>query len=265
MSPEIKPDSLLSIVTIHKGDEENLTFTLNSLNFLGPLKPHSELIVVNANHFNYEFYAGSFVRQEQFININSGIFHAMNFGLKKCRGKYVVFLNSGDSVSSEVDPELILNQLLEDSPWFVAKARRRTFPKLIKEEWFLPKSYLRFYLAINSYCHQSTFVRRHILCELGGFTEENSVADWEVSFNLYQIQKPIAVNTYWAEYAGLGNSDFPDMKVWSEDVSKSRTRSGIPVFGLSRIDFGLQKLISIILRIKNFKNRKNKLKALSPC
>ena len=265
MNPENKPVSLLSIVTIHKGDEENLALTLKSLDFLGPLKPHSELIVVNANHSNYDFYAGSFVRHEQFVNVNSGIFHAMNFGLKECRGKYVVFLNSGDSVSSEVDPGLILNQLLEESPWFVAKSRRRTFPKLIKGEWFFPKSYLRFYLAINSYCHQSTFVRRSILCELGGFNEENSVADWEVSFNLYQIQKPTVVNTYWAEYAGLGISDFPDMKVWSEDVSKSRIRSGTPAFGVSRIDLGLQKLISIILRIKNFKNRKNKLKALDLC
>ena len=265
MNLDIETDCLLSIVTIHKGNETNLEFTLNSLTHLGLLSQFSELILVNANPNHYGFNGENFARFEQFINVDSGIFNAMNFGLTQCKGKYVVFVNSGDAVSSKVNEYLIKTQLESDSKWFVAKSTRRDYLNGWKEDWFLPTSYLKFYFAVNSYCHQSTFVRRKVLCEMGGFREDNSVADWEVSLILHRIQKPSVVDTYWANFAGLGVSDFPNMKLWCRDVSNSRIRNGIHVVGCSPLDFGLQKLISIALRFKNYKKNKLRLKAVGSC
>jgi hypothetical protein len=257
MDPETKPQPLLSIVTIHKGDEESLIRTLNSMVHLGPLKEFTELIVVNANSYEYIFNDDSFLRYKQFVSINSGIFHAMNFGLEKSIGAYTVFVNSGDLISDQLDPNLILIHLKKRAIWFVAKSKRFNFRRKNLNDWILPKNYLKFYFAINSYCHQSTFVDRKHLALIGGFVESNSVADWEVSLNLHQIQKPEIVDTYWAEYAGNGFSDSPDMKVWAEDVSASRARSGLFVFGGVKVDRFFQRSIAWLLTVKNeiFQNK----------
>lgn len=251
MDPDTKPLPLLSIVTIHKGDEESLIRTLNSMVHLGPLKEFTELIIVNANSHECVFEDNSFLEYKQFISINSGIFHAMNFGLEKSIGKYTVFVNSGDLISSLLDPNLILIQLEKSKLWFVAKSKRYSFRRKDLNDWVPPKNYFKFYFAINSYCHQSTFVDRQHLALVGGFVESNSVADWEVSLNLRQIQKPEIVDTYWAEYAGNGFSDSPDMKIWAADVSASRVKSGLFVFGGMKLDLFAQRVIAWLLTIKN--------------
>ena len=92
-----KKSILLSIVTITKDDKNGLKDTINSING----NNFVELIVIDGSIkslINKEFLKKNtnlnhvkYLKQK-----TSGIFNAMNEGLKNAQGKYIIFMNGGD-------------------------------------------------------------------------------------------------------------------------------------------------------------------------
>jgi len=95
-------DSLLSVVTINKNNADGLTRTLVSL------KPYRnddrfEFIFVDAlSNDNSLAVAMSFYSDSEIIcEPDTGIYNAMNKGLRKAKGDYVIWINSGDELIAD--------------------------------------------------------------------------------------------------------------------------------------------------------------------
>ena len=110
---------------------------------------------------------------------DNGIYDAMNKGLAKAKGEYCLFLNAGDylkdrHVLSDVfvkkhDADLLIGRQLHVDE----KGRTSKSPKLHYEDFSMS-----FFLS-STLPHQSTFIRRSLLIDLGGYDEEYKVsADW---------------------------------------------------------------------------------------
>lgn len=109
---------------------------------------------------------------------DSGIYDAMNQGLRAARGTYVLFLNAGDrlyddgvlgdvasAVSVDPAPSLVYGDYFDEPLQAVLKS---------------PKRLSNFFLFRNTLCHQACFVRRSVMNALGGFdTSLTVVADYD--------------------------------------------------------------------------------------
>lgn len=246
----MKEEPLLSIITVHKGDFRNLENTLNSLKNLGDLQKYTELIVVNAHSDSFNFSCPNLFHYKQLLNVNQGIFNAMNVGLGIAAGKYVNFLNSGDTLLDEIDSFELLHALQEDFHWLIAQTLRNNPDSKEIVNWPPPRSQIRFLLAINSYCHQSTFISRMTLVQLGGLDESSTVSDWGMSVKLTALQAPFEINSKWALYQGSGFSDNPDWAIWAKDVSHARRLARGPILNNAKFDLRLQQVIASVLKLK---------------
>lgn len=92
---------LISIITVIKGDVTNLLRTLDSL-----ASQHQDVnyewIVIDgsAESFNLSSSIASIANFRYFHGQDNGIYHAMNIGLSNALGKYINFLNAGDTLYS---------------------------------------------------------------------------------------------------------------------------------------------------------------------
>lgn len=110
---------------------------------------------------------------------DGGIYNAMNKGIAKASGEYCLFLNAGDylkdrHVLSDVfvkkhDADLLIGRQLHVDE----KGRTSKSPKLHYDDFNMG-----FFLS-STLPHQSTFIRRRLLIDFGGYDEEYKVsADW---------------------------------------------------------------------------------------
>ena len=181
--------TVLTIVTITKNDVEGFNRTLASVeNFIGD-SLQIEWIIVNAgNELNS---ISKRVRKVRVISEpDSGPFAGMNKGLCFAEGKYINFMNSGDTILSEIRRDEVINELCECSGiWAMAEAKKEIHDGV--QDWKIPKrkSFL-YWLGLNSFPHQSTFYKTSILRKLNGFNPENIASDYEISLNFLNIEIP---------------------------------------------------------------------------
>lgn len=105
---------LLSIVTICKNDDTGLRKTLDSIsNSCHNSFPIESIIIdgtVRSTSFSYDF----MTYMHYYNGPDSGIYDAMNKGMKYSKGRYVVFLNAGDCISSEFQFSKLFSYLISD-------------------------------------------------------------------------------------------------------------------------------------------------------
>ncbi|MDD5708417.1 MAG: glycosyltransferase family 2 protein [Kiritimatiellae bacterium] len=109
---------------------------------------------------------------------DTGIFNAMNKGVRRARGEYVYFLNSGDWLTAPTvladmlgrggDEDIVYGDFLRPDgrggTRYCRQPDRMTMAPYL--DW--------------GYCHQTIFYRRRLFEELGGYDESlKVVADWE--------------------------------------------------------------------------------------
>ena len=95
---------LFSLITPFKGDISLLGKTLNSYNkFLSISNLDYEILIITAQYKEVLDY----VKNLQFLNIKvieevsfSGIYNAMNIGIKTSKGQYLMFINCGDVITN---------------------------------------------------------------------------------------------------------------------------------------------------------------------
>lgn len=175
----------ISIITINYNDKFGLTETINS--------------VINQTYKNYEFIVidgGSTDGSKEIIATfdskidiwvsepDSGIYNAMNKGIKKANGDFVIFMNSGDTfyndtilknIESEID---IKYDLFYGDAYFINK--KETF----KVEY--PDKLSFHFFTINSLCHQACFIKRTLFKDIFYYNENfKIISDWE--FMIYSI------------------------------------------------------------------------------
>ncbi|MFA4867305.1 MAG: glycosyltransferase family 2 protein [Pedobacter sp.] len=168
----------ISIITVNYNNKTGLAKTIQS--------------VVNQSYSNIEYIVidggsadgskGVIKAQERKIaywisEADSGIYNAMNKGIKDSTGEYLLFINSGDVLVNEnIIQEVVDLGLTADLVYgnlvFVNGDKRR--------EWF-PTSELTFNVFFReSIPHPSTFIKRTLFDTVGLYNEHYAiVSDWE--------------------------------------------------------------------------------------
>lgn len=117
---------------------------------------------------------------------DSGIYNAMNKGIKMAKGDYICFLNSGDiffegdtlaQAAEKIDGNI---GIYYGDVFFDHARKKRLIPA--------PKKLAFPFLIANSINHQSTFIKRNLFDEVFYYNEDlKIIADWE--FIIYAVCK----------------------------------------------------------------------------
>ena len=168
----------ISIITINRNHKEGLKKTINSV--IAQTYKDFEWIVIDGVSTD-----GSKVLIEKFsdyINYwisepDKGIFDAMNKGIQVASGEYLLFLNSGDSLS---DKHVLHNviPLLSGKDFYVGREQRNDHNYIWDRD--LSKTKDIFENVISFFIpHQSTFIHRSIFDTYGLYrTDLQYSSDW---------------------------------------------------------------------------------------
>ena len=165
---------LISIITINKNNKQGVLYTLQSV--IGQDFEDYELIVIDgASTDGSKEIIGSFSGNIKYwISENdNGVYHAMNKGIDNARGKYCLFLNSGDTFKdenslselckSENDQDVIFGNIEQNGSTIV-------FPDVLT----------LYNLRWGSLPHPATLIKRDLFTFLGKYNEQYKIAsDWE--------------------------------------------------------------------------------------
>lgn len=170
----------ISVITINYNNREGLEKTIKSVvsqTYLdmeyividgGSTDGSIEVIDTYAKHFAYSC-------SEQ----DKGTYDAMNKGIAKATGDYVLFLNSGDVfcnkdvLQSIFGRDAISGQLVIGRQYQLRNGRHKSSRKIVVDE------INEDFLISNTLPHQATFISRSLLNEIGGYClDYRIVADW---------------------------------------------------------------------------------------
>ena len=114
---------------------------------------------------------------------DGGIYEAMNKGIKKASGEYLVFLNSGDVFFTN---EVLLNVSLSglNTDLLIGKIKIdetiHSFPRKLNKLFFLQ----------YGIAHPSTFIKRDLFIKYGFYNQLNKItSDWEFFFSVLFKQR----------------------------------------------------------------------------
>jgi len=120
---------------------------------------------------------------------DKGMYDAMNKGIEMAKGKYIAFLNSDDFYNSKSAVELSINALeatKSDYSFADTQGIDSAIDKLV-DIWHGNINLIPFG---RHYCHQSMFIKKDILKELGGFDISYKVsADSDLMIKLVVLGK----------------------------------------------------------------------------
>ena len=187
----------LSVITVVKDDSAGLLATLNSLqtqNLDGV-----EHVVVDSSRVSEMSSVEAFnlsTANRKFSWIDpTGIYPAMNHGLKLASGTFVYFLNAGDTFFNESVLEHV-HLLLKEPP-----AQWAFGPVVIHEtngsttltpQWDYSREKKYGFSNGHFPSHQGTFAQRELLLKFGGFEVQYKVAaDYAAFLNLSRIADPM--------------------------------------------------------------------------
>ncbi|MDQ6903975.1 MAG: glycosyltransferase [Bacteroidota bacterium] len=172
----------LSIITVNLNNAEGLQKTMESV-FAQTFSDYEYLIIdgdstdgskeLIKKHQNE---LGYWVSEK-----DEGIYSAMNKGIVKARGEYLLFLNSGDYLFTNFslfelfqdseDEDIVYGNVYvidEEKKWI------KTYPSKLSFSFFLG----------DSLHHQSCIIKRHLFDKLGLYnTEFKIISDWEFCMN----------------------------------------------------------------------------------
>lgn len=162
----------VSIVTINYNNAAGLEKTINSVisNDLYDI----EYIVIDGNSTDGS--VDVIKKYESKINFwisesDSGIYNAMNKGIRQATGQYILFVNSGDVIKEDFDLQSIISQITgEDIVYFdmeIADSLSKT--SYIKQ---YPSNPDFKYFAEDTLPHTASFIKKELLVKYGYYSEE---------------------------------------------------------------------------------------------
>ncbi|MDI9341243.1 MAG: glycosyltransferase family 2 protein [Sediminibacterium sp.] len=213
----------LSIITINFNNAKGLDKTLRSV--INQSCGSFEYIVIDGGSTDdsiryLELYSEAI--HYQISEPDTGIYHAMNKGIKAATSQYLLFLNSGDYLAAPDVIEKILPQL--DSTAIV-------YGNLIlsgedkTQTVISPSSFGVYELMLSTIWHPTAFIRRDLFLRYGLYNEELSItADYEFFIRciVRYKQKTKHISTIITVFDLGGVSNNPE---WSAKQSRQRALS----------------------------------------
>lgn len=170
----------LSIITINYNNVEGLEKTMRSV--VSQSTKDFEYIVIDGNSSDgskdvIEKYGD---RIDYWVSEpDSGIYNAMNKGIRQAAGEYLLFLNSGDFLNDENSLRTVFEELItgEDIIFFdmvlVDTENGKSFVKKYPD-------FVDFkHLILDAIPHQASLIKREIIIAHGGYNENTDIiSDW---------------------------------------------------------------------------------------
>lgn len=120
---------------------------------------------------------------------DSGIYNAMNKGIKRANGEYLLFLNSGDKlINKNILGEVFKEDHKEDIIYGDITYFDPVKKKMLKP--CLPEKPDLYFFYKQSLWHQAAFIKRKLFTKYGDYNENNKlVSDWEYFLKRIVIDK----------------------------------------------------------------------------
>jgi len=169
----------LSIITINKNNDKGLKKTIESV--LNQTSKDFEYIVIDGNSTD-----GSTEVIKQYENRlsywvsepDTGIYNAMNKGIKVAKGEYCQFLNSGDWLLNANVIEQVLKDMPECSILYGNMLKQLPNGKMLVNKQIVVESLLTFYKGTLN--HSSSYIKRSLYEKYGLYDETlKIVSDWK--------------------------------------------------------------------------------------
>lgn len=203
--------STLSIITINYNNLPGLQKTLTSV--WGQLNQNFEFIIIDGGSTDgsMELIENNSTKFTYWVSEkDKGIYNAMNKGIVKATGEYLLFLNSGDSLTDENSLNIFfLNQQYID----VICADIKIYSK--ESHWVkqAPDVLSFDYFTKDTLPHQSAFIKRSLFNRVGMYNEElRFVADWKFYLDAFCKHNAtyLHINKTICEYNYDGISSLPE-------------------------------------------------------
>jgi glycosyltransferase involved in cell wall biosynthesis len=168
----------LSIITINKDNASGLEKTIQSV--ISQTYSDFEYIIIDGNSTDgsveilkkYDAKINYWV-----IEPDTGIYNAMNKGIRKAQGEFCLFLNSGDWLISSTILDNVFTEISTCIPSDIYYSDRTQTDGTV---FNFPESLTINYLISTPLSHQNSFIKRSLFFEHGFFNEDLSfVSDWE--------------------------------------------------------------------------------------
>lgn len=167
----------LSIITINRNDAKGLEHTLTSVWKKQTFEDFEHLIIDGASDDGsvdiirkYESKLAYWVSEP-----DKGVYNAMNKGVIKARGEYLLFLNSGDWLEDDILRQVFEGEILEDILY--ANLYYNYDMENIAVESY-PEKLTVPYLLTSSLGHPSTFIRRTLFDKSLYEEKYRIISDW---------------------------------------------------------------------------------------
>lgn len=197
---------MISIITINFNNKNGLIKTLNSV--ISQTSKEFEWIIIDGGSTdgskelleNYSEHISYWVSEP-----DNGIYHAMNKGIKKANGKYLLFLNSGDYLFNETVIEKSTSFINTHSEDFIIGDISKENDSRINNNIHLEYSCnsIIYKLSFSSLPHPSSFIKKEIFEKYGYYREDiKIVSDWFLFYsaiiinNASIIHFPLTITTF---------------------------------------------------------------------
>jgi len=203
----------LSIITINKNNSSGLKKTIQSV--INQTYKDFEYIVIDGNSTDESVE----IIKKNSLGINywasepdTGIYNAMNKGIRKAQGDYCLFLNSGDWIISSTTLQDVFNEIssITIADIFYSDFTR-TDGVLIK----FPNNLSVIHLIKGPIGHQNSLIKRSLFYEHGFYNEDLSMASdwefflfesWKYKSNFVRIKTSISI----FDFNGITSKDTPE-------------------------------------------------------
>lgn len=205
--------SKISIITINYNNLEGLKKTVESV--ISQTWQEFEYIVIDGGSTDGS--ADYLESQKEYIDYwvsegDKGIYNAMNKGILKAKGEYLLFLNSGDTLIDTMVLEKAKESFVSEDSFICGNLHYELEGKSILKEH--PEQMTFSYLTAKTVYHPSTFIKRILFDEYGLYNEDNKIiSDWEFFFKVLGLNgesyKKINLTITNFDMTGISSTQLP--------------------------------------------------------
>ena len=181
----MKKRPLISIITVAYNNRFGLEETIKSVTSQSYRDFEFIIIDGGSSDGSRELLEGYSSKIDYWVSEpDKGIYNAMNKGIAKASGKYLIFMNSGDRFSSsqileKISPAFGDDDIIYGNAYYELENRK-------KYEYRIPSKITIGSLLKEPICHQSAFFKKDLFTKFGMYDEANKIAsDWTFMMDLF--------------------------------------------------------------------------------